>query len=93
MLFETRMAIDLGVCEKEYGEKLLALIERAIKCSPCERADFSKIAKNAEKARSDKKNTEDGRIQMAVAKAKGEWTMLSLSFEDYRAALVKAVNL
>lgn len=93
MLFETRIAIDLGVCEKEYGEKLLALIERAIKCSPCERADFSKIAKNAEKARSDKKNTEDGRIQMAVAKAKGGWTMLSLSFEDYRAALVKVVNL
>ena len=91
MRFETRMAIDAGVCEKEYGEKLLALVNSAIELAPKAQIDFSGIAKSAEKARSDKKNTEDGYIQMSVAKAKNEWTMFSLSFEKYRAALIKAV--
>lgn len=92
MLFETRMAVELGVCDKEYGEKLLALVQSAIKLSPYEKVDFSRIAESAEKARSDKKNTEDGLIQMAVAKAKNEWTMLSLPFEEYRAALIRAAK-
>ena len=92
MRFETRMAIEAGVCEKGYGEKLLALVDSAIGLAPQAEIDFSGIADSAEKARSDKKNTEDGRIQMAVAKAKNEWTMFSLPFEEYRAALVKAVK-
>ncbi|MBP3422849.1 MAG: 3-dehydroquinate synthase [Clostridia bacterium] len=92
MLLETRMAIEVGVCEKEYGERLLALVQSAIQLSPYEAMDFSRIAESAEKARSDKKNTEDGLIQMAVAKAKNEWTMLSLPFEEYRAALVRAAK-
>lgn len=92
MLLETRIAIEVGVCEKEYGERLLALVQSAIQLSPYEEMDFSRIAESAEKARSDKKNTEDGLIQMAVAKAKNEWTMLSLPFEEYRAALVRAAK-
>ena len=92
MLFETRIAIDFGVCEKEYGEKLLTLIGRAISLTPHQTVDFSGIADCAKKALADKKNTEDGRIQMAVATRKGEWKMLSLSFEDYHAALVKAAK-
>lgn len=92
MRFETKIAIEQGVCEKEYGEKLLALVDCAIALAPCGKVDFSRIADSAEKARSDKKNTEDGLIQMAVAKAKGEWTMLALSFEEYCEALIQAVK-
>ena len=92
MWFETQIAIDKGVCEREYGEKLLTLIDSAIQISPREKVDFSGIADSASKARSDKKNTEDGRIQMAVAKVKNEWCMLVLPFEEYREALVKAVK-
>ena len=86
------MAIEVGVCEKEYGERLLALVQSAIQLSPYEAMDFSRIAESAEKARSDNKNTEDGLIQMAVAKTKNEWTMLFLPFEEYRAALVRAAK-
>lgn len=93
MLFETRMAIEAGVCERKYGEELLALVEKAIELTPCEKVDFSELEKSAEKARSDKKNTEDGLVNMAVAKAKGEWTMFSLPFQEYRSALVKAAKL
>ena len=93
MLFETRMAMALGVCEREYGEQLLAFVQRAIDLAPCGRVDFSGIAESAKKALSDKKNTENGLIQMAVAKAKGEWTMLSLPFEEYRNRLVEVSKL
>ena len=93
MLFETQMALDFGTCEKEYGERLLTLVKRALTLSPCEKMDFSKIADDAKKACLDKKNTEDGLIQIAVPKAKGEWSMLSLSFEAYRSALIRIEKL
>ena len=93
MLLETRMAIRLGVCEKEYGEKLLALIQQAINGPPLQSVDFSGIEEMARKACMDKKNGEDGRIQMAVAKVKDSWTMLSLSFEEYVAELAKALKI
>ena len=92
MLFETRMAIATGVCEKEYGERLIALVKKAIAIVPQTTMDFSKIDEDAKKARADKKNLDDGKIQMAVAKEKGVWTMFALGFEDYRAALVQAVK-
>ena len=56
MLLETKMAISMGVCEKEYGEKLLELIEYALRQQPVAKVDFTEIAQMAEKARSDKKN-------------------------------------
>ena len=92
MRLETQIAIDKGVCEREYGKKLLALVDSAIALAPCEKVDFSTIADSAGKARSDKKNTEDGRIQMAVAKAKNEWCMLALSFEEYCQELIQATK-
>lgn len=90
MLFETRIAMQQGVCGVEYGKRLLRIIESALALSPMEKPDFSNIDKDAEKAKSDKKNADDGKIKMAVAKSKNEWTMLSMSFEEYRAALVSA---
>ncbi len=92
MLFETRMAVSAGVCEKEYGKRLLALIEKALAIAPQESVDFSKIGDDAQKARADKKNADDGKIKMAVAKAKNEWTMFALTFEEYREELIKAAR-
>ncbi len=92
MRLETRMAIALKVCDKEYGEKLLQLIERALALSPKQTVDFLDIRNSAKLARSDKKNTEDGQIQMAVAKGKGEWTMLSLPFTTYQEMLEKVAK-
>ena len=89
MIFETKIAMEEGVCEKEYGERLLKIIKKALQIPPVSKTDFSHIGDEAQKARSDKKNTGDGMIKMAVAKAKNEWTMFGLSFENYRAALMK----
>ncbi len=92
MLLETRIAISAGVCEKEYGEKLLSLIDRALALQPTERVDFSNIAAWAEKARLDKKNAEDGKIQMSVAKGMGAWTEFSLPFLEYQNSLILATK-
>ena len=92
MLLETEMAMDAGVCERTYGERLRKVIERAIAIEPKSLADFSDIGKEAERARSDKKNSDDGKIKMAVAKAKGAWTMYALSFDEYKNALIRFSN-
>ncbi len=87
MALETRLAMENGVCEEEYGNRLLSIVERALSLAPVEKLNFSTLGEDAEKARSDKKNKDDGNIQMAVAKCKNEWTMLALPFEAYRQAL------
>lgn len=89
MIFETKIAMEKGVCGKEYGERLLKIINKALQIPPVSQTDFAQIGEEAQKARSDKKNTSDGVIKMAVAKAENEWTMLGLDFEGYRAALMK----
>lgn len=89
---ETEMSIGLGVCEKSYGERLLKIVRQALDVKPVSSPDFSRIKAFAERAKSDKKNVDDGEIKMAVAKAKGEWTVLSLSQESYCSELEKAVN-
>lgn len=89
MRFETRIAIEQGVCEPIYGKALLALIEKGIALFSTEKTEFSNIERDADKARMDKKNTDDGTIRMAVACAKGRWTMLALPFEKYRKALAE----
>lgn len=89
MLFETSMAIEAGVCEREYGERLISIVKKAIGQEPKADVDFSNIEGDAEKAKSDKKNSDDGQIKMAVAKRKDEWTMFALPFEAYRIALKK----
>ncbi len=92
MLFETRMAIEAGVCEREYGERLLAIVEKAIGQESRKNMNFSNVKEDAKKARADKKNTDDGKIKMAVAKSKNEWTMFALSFEEYQEALYKVAS-
>lgn len=88
MLFETRMAMEAGVCGEEYGNRLLSVVEKVL---GKEKVDFTGIEEYAVRAKLDKKNADDGRIVMSVAKAKGEWTMLSMPFEEYQGALKKAV--
>ncbi len=71
MAFETRMAIEKGICDAGYGERLLDIVERAIAVAPQHTVDFKNVGLCAEKARADKKNTDDGLIKTAVAKNKG----------------------
>ncbi len=89
MRLETKIAVAEGVCEGDYAEELLAIIDRALALSPVGELDFSQMGEYALLARADKKNTEDGNVQMAVAKAKGEWTMLSLPLSAYREGLIE----
>ena len=51
--------------------------------------DFSSIGNDAQKARLDKKNTDNHSIQMSVAKSKNEWTMFALPFDEYQKFLIK----
>lgn len=88
---ETNMAIRAGVCETEYGARLKAIVKHALKKEPVSKLDLSNVKAFAGKAKSDKKNGDDNKIVMSVAKAKNEWTVWSLSFEEYVAALDKAV--
>ncbi len=92
MRYETRMAIAAGVCEKEYGEKLLRLVEKGLALSPSTQVDITKLGEYAQKAMLDKKNGEDGKIQLSVAKAKGEWTSFALPFEEYKKSLITAAK-
>ena len=86
---ETRMAMEYGVCEKTYGERLLKIVCKALEMQPIGKIDYSTLEKDAEKARSDKKNSDDNKIKMAVASNKGKWSMFALDFEEYRSALKK----
>jgi 3-dehydroquinate synthase len=92
MYLETCIAIEYGVCDKLYGEKLLKIVLKALDMQPIVKMDYAMIELDAEKARSDKKNTDDNKIKMAVAKNKGEWCMFALDFEEYRTALKKATK-
>ena len=65
----------------------MQIVRRALAVPPRQTPDFDTIGKAAEKARSDKKNTDDGLIQMAVAADRGKWAMLSLPFPEYRDGL------
>ena len=87
MLLESKMAILADVCEKAYGEKLSSLVKAAIAVEPTEKVDFTQLSQVAEKARFDKKNTEEDKITMVVAKRKGEWTTLAMPFEEYKKSL------
>lgn len=90
ILLETRMAMSAGLCEKEYGQQLLDLVERAIALKPTSCLDLTQIEAIAEKARADKKNTDEDKIRMSVAKSKGQWTDFALPFADYVTALKNA---
>lgn len=92
MRLETKIAMEQGVCEMEYGKRLLSLIETALQVQPLSAPDFSDIANDAQRAKSDKKNADDNQIKMSVAKVKGEWALLSLPFDEYVNALERAVK-
>jgi 3-dehydroquinate synthase len=91
MWIETKIAIEKGVCDKAYGTKLLEIINAALSVKPLTNPDFSTISTALLKAKTDKKNLGDGKIYMAVAKAKGVWTQLALSYEEYVNAVLAAV--
>ena len=90
-LLETDMAIRAGVCDKEYGLRLKAIVKRALEKEPKSWLDLSNVNAIAGKAKSDKKNADDNKIVMSVAKNKNEWTVWSLPFEEYCLALEKTV--
>ena len=92
MRLETKIAIGQGVCDKAYGEKLLSVVDNALTVAPHSVPDFSCIDGIAEKAKSDKKNTDDEKIRLAVAQKKGEWTMLALTFTQYKNCLKNLVK-
>ena len=92
MRLETQMAMQAKVCEKGYGEALLALIDKALAVAPVAELEYSKLKNCANKARSDKKNTQADKIVMAVASEKGKWSEHVLPFADYEKALGGAVN-
>ncbi len=92
MYFETLIAIEKGVCARLYGERLLALVKRALEIVPQTNPDFSDIACDAARAKADKKNTGDGEIKLAVAKEEGAWALLSLPFSEYEMQLAALGN-
>ena len=92
MWLETKIAMEKGVCEKTYGEKLLSIIRRALNEQPRSQPSFENIQAILEKAKLDKKNVGDKKIVMSVATKKNEWTILSLPFEDYAVALKEALK-
>ena len=92
MALETAVAMEYGVCERAYGEKLLAIIRRALRIQPVTAPDFSKLSETLGKAKADKKNKDGDGICMAVAKEKGVWTELVLSYPDYEKAIIKAAQ-
>lgn len=92
MLFETKMAIEQGVCDKEYGERLIKIIRKALSLDPVSTADFSGVKACATLAKSDKKNTDAQKITMSVAKGKNEWSIMQLPFADYESALERLAN-
>ena len=89
MIFETKIAIEQGVCAKEYGEELIKITKKALAMYGEWEINFSNIGAEAEKARADKKNADDNKVNMAVAKEKNVWAMLALPFEEYRAVLMR----
>ncbi len=91
MRLETKIALSTGVCQREYGERLLRLINQALAFGGEEEYDLSSVDGYASKALADKKNADDGLVAMAVAKDKGEWAILSLPFTEYKEELKKAV--
>ncbi|MBQ9117737.1 MAG: 3-dehydroquinate synthase [Clostridia bacterium] len=83
MKAETKIAIRKGVCEREYGEKLLEIVSCALQTDPVEKVSFADVRDCAYKAKADKKNTDGGGINLSVACKKGAWTSINLPFEEY----------
>lgn len=92
MAIETVMAMEKGVCEREYGKSLLKILSSVIEIEPKEKPNFYPVENWAKNAKADKKNADDGKIQTAVAKAEGEWTTLSFTFQEYCEGITSALE-
>ena len=87
MALETLIAIKKGVCERAYGESLLSIVKSALRIAPTTSPSLKDVEKYIDKAKRDKKNLGDDKIVMSVAKSEGEWTLLSLPYEEYEKEL------
>lgn len=92
MLIETKIAIEQGVCEKAYGERLLKIIQTALSVSPQSGYNVSRAAALAYKAATDKKNKDDGKIVMALPQSLGKWCSYAMDFAEYKTAVSRAVK-
>jgi len=84
--------LELQLCETAYGERLIQLIKAALSVSPNERLNVRDVRSCVEKTRADKKNIDDGKVTMSIAKTWGEWTTLSLPFEEYTERLARLMK-
>jgi len=73
--YELFIALNLGVCSKDYADELRELVKKVVKNIPC--------YDNAAAAKYDKKNSEQSQISMIVPKSFGEWTEITLPVEQY----------
>lgn len=87
---ETMLSISLGFCDKGYGERLLAIVDKFLALQPFPPIDFSHLPTALTLASLDKKN-EDGKVVLVAPKNVGEWTVLSLSMEEYAERLQSLV--
>lgn len=73
--YELFIAVNKGVCDKAYADELKAIIKSVVKNIP--------TYDDASAAKFDKKNAEQSKISLVVAKHKGEWTEITLDFNEY----------
>ena len=92
MYLETKLAMERGMCEMSYGERLLSIIESALAIFPKTKVNFSRIGEDAQKARLDKKNVDNEKIVVTAAKSLGEWGIISLPFKEYQSGLERLVK-
>ena len=90
MKIETLLAVSLGVCEKEYGNRLVALVDNALKTAPFAKPNFSVLGQALKTAVMDKKNV-DERVVIIAPKSQGKWTELSFSLDEYEKGVLSIV--
>lgn len=91
MQIETNIAVERGVCSKEYAAQLLSIVQAALALSPKGEGVASLLPAALQKAGMDKKN-QGGGITMSVPSSAGEWASLTLSVQEYQEAVLRAVK-
>lgn len=89
---ETAMAMQAGVCEEEYGQQLLQIVQKALCVFSETNPNFGDAEALVKNALLDKKNVSDGKICMAVTQKKGAWTMFTLDSSAYKTGLEERLN-
>ena len=85
MAFETKIALAEGVCKREYADRILKIVSRALPKMP----RFPDIGSAAENALLDKKNSGQEKISLVVPKVRGEYAEISLPLPTYAEYLKK----